>query len=189
MHRHTCNACVDRVRDARRCDSYVARVYAAGVPSAPRREPSRDRFSQPDSSIYLVHDAGPPVVGDPDGNHYRAVRGHWYRVQRGCASGQRWQGLSCALTQPMRHNLDNWDRMMMRRDYRITGSTRGQAVCVHSSSPSTIRKRRLNLRRIASGAPSAYRNQPTFSAVCVRWGSCDRCQAPAGQSRWPCAYP
>ncbi|WFC94945.1 hypothetical protein MBRA1_001583 [Malassezia brasiliensis] len=28
---------------------------------------------------------------------------------------------------PMRHNLDNWDRMMMRRDYRITGSTRGQA--------------------------------------------------------------
>ena len=30
--------------------------------------------------------------------------------------------------QPLRHNLDDWERMMMKRDYRLTGSTRGQAV-------------------------------------------------------------
>ncbi|KAI3620615.1 hypothetical protein CBS9595_002582 [Malassezia furfur] len=36
-------------------------------------------------------------------------------------------GIITVLFAPLRHNLDNWDRMMMRRDYRITGSTRGQA--------------------------------------------------------------
>lgn len=29
----------------------------------------------------------------------------------------------------MRHNLDEWERMMMRRDFRLTGSKRGQSVC------------------------------------------------------------
>ncbi|KOS15547.1 hypothetical protein Malapachy_2634 [Malassezia pachydermatis] len=28
---------------------------------------------------------------------------------------------------PMRHNLDEWERMMMRRDFRLTGSKRGQS--------------------------------------------------------------
>ncbi|WFD32286.1 hypothetical protein MSPP1_003331 [Malassezia sp. CBS 17886] len=31
---------------------------------------------------------------------------------------------------PARYNVDDWDRMMMRRDYRLTGSTRGQSRAV-----------------------------------------------------------
>lgn len=29
---------------------------------------------------------------------------------------------------PPRYDIDAWDRMMMRRDFRLTGHTRGQAV-------------------------------------------------------------
>lgn len=29
---------------------------------------------------------------------------------------------------PVRHNLDEWERMMMRRDQRLTGTRRGQSV-------------------------------------------------------------
>ncbi|WFD36664.1 hypothetical protein MCUN1_003551 [Malassezia cuniculi] len=29
---------------------------------------------------------------------------------------------------PPRYNVDEWERMMIRRDYRLTGSKRGQAV-------------------------------------------------------------
>ncbi|WFD18756.1 hypothetical protein MCAP1_000967 [Malassezia caprae] len=29
---------------------------------------------------------------------------------------------------PLRHNVDEWERMMMRRDFRLTGTKRGQAV-------------------------------------------------------------
>ncbi|WFD22344.1 hypothetical protein MEQU1_001014 [Malassezia equina] len=28
---------------------------------------------------------------------------------------------------PLRHNVDEWERMMMRRDFRLTGTKRGQA--------------------------------------------------------------
>ncbi|WFD17352.1 hypothetical protein MARU1_003402 [Malassezia arunalokei] len=28
---------------------------------------------------------------------------------------------------PLRHNLDEWERMMMRRDLRLTGTKRGQS--------------------------------------------------------------
>lgn len=30
--------------------------------------------------------------------------------------------------QPIRHSLDDWERMMMKRDERLTGSLRGQSV-------------------------------------------------------------
>ena len=32
---------------------------------------------------------------------------------------------------PLRHNLDEWERMMMRRDLRLTGTKRGQSVCMY----------------------------------------------------------
>lgn len=35
--------------------------------------------------------------------------------------------------QPIRHSLDDWERMMMKRDERLTGSLRGQTVS--SSTP------------------------------------------------------
>ena len=31
---------------------------------------------------------------------------------------------------PLRHKLDEWERMMMRRDLRLTGTKRGQSVCM-----------------------------------------------------------
>lgn len=35
--------------------------------------------------------------------------------------------------QPIRHNIDNWDSIMMKRDERLTGSFRGQSVSAISS--------------------------------------------------------
>ena len=31
---------------------------------------------------------------------------------------------------PLRDTLDDWERMMMRRDLRLTGTKRGQSVCM-----------------------------------------------------------
>lgn len=38
--------------------------------------------------------------------------------------------------QPIRHSLDDWERMMMKRDERLTGSLRGQSVSFLSPLPS-----------------------------------------------------
>lgn len=42
-----------------------------------------------------------------------------------------WSNLPCSHSvalQPPRYNMDEWDLMMMERDRRLTGSTRGQSV-------------------------------------------------------------
>lgn len=45
-------------------------------------------------------------------------------------AGTGFKGISFLTNEgkPPRHNLDEWERMMMRRDLRLTGTKRGQSV-------------------------------------------------------------
>ncbi|CEH12423.1 NADH-UBIQUINONE OXIDOREDUCTASE MWFE SUBUNIT [Ceraceosorus bombacis] len=46
------------------------------------------------------------------------VTGTGYNLASHIANGGR----------PLRHNIDTWDEMMMRRDERLTGKYRGQSI-------------------------------------------------------------
>lgn len=138
----------------------ASRARRCGAPAWPCVAHLDSRDFSARRLVSLVHDAGASAVGDSNGNHFRAVRGHWHWLQCRFSPCKRWQGklfFSGRLTQPIRHNIDDWDRMMMRRDYRLTGSTRGQAVGFSTHSSMTL-KHHHNSLRIASGARSAYRD-------------------------------